>query len=1382
MHPRTRRLAPSTGKVVPVPRAAAAPEPVVTGGGNAGAGVGHAPLLPPVHATLHSAAAATTVVHHGGVATGTAHPDPPDFAERLPTTALAVAAASAGTTSDATALGAGAVALVTPRPTKRFALPPALPPMPPPPTTALTLVSTESARQRSALQAACVAFATGLAAAQQQRERAVSQAASSGAAASSPPPPNVAVAIFENDQCTWHFRAFEAGGSGGAFRAGDTASPVDPALALPPLSASPLAPSSASALAPAAGKVVVAAAAAAAGALDPGAEGDVSASDAVAEARVARVTDALAAEFALPTGEVRFEIKTFRARVKAAFAAQARAFRRDISRRDEVIASQRAALALHEPGGATHDEWRAQLEETRHTVARQDERIRSLVKLLERTGVAMKKLERRLADSATQQQAQQQAERARLQQAQLAQQQLAGSGTFGGSNTARIFNAAATLASFAASRRRSGAISESMSASMIFAGVPAPTTTGVAPGDGSPGPLAAVASFRRAGAGSHHRRTIGDANGIDWGPLYEHVPELRAEQHDPATIVRDIVELVTVLKDRAADVDMQYETAVDRFNERDRQCVALRKEVAQLTEKLDEADGLMDGLLADIRRLQAEAEAAEVAAAAQRRAFDLDKEALQRRVLELEGSIAKSVEAKPFFVGLGRSLAVLPFLRYEGRVRNLDLPKADVEAVIQRIWAKRDPERSSLRRALVAIAAHLNAAYPGHAAIDMPAGGQLATPDDEIVELVDYDNVKFVRRTGTNFIDFVTQLLLDKSSALVYGGEAFDFDAPYSVTPPSATTTAPAAAGPTVAAAPALLAPTNSNLSAAMAMRAGASGASGAAVQQQRQRRARSKSQVVRKGDQLRGTGRDWKGNPAFCVPTPVAEIAYSLMEGCERFKYDADIELFRAIIREEVSELAWFDQMIMLAKLKAALLQAGRLRSGGRSGTASVQVIMQALYEFFPCKEREAFAFLRNALLLEARKATGLPAPATGATAAAAAAAASSGTAAVAAAAAAADAAEDELLLVQLSVHELFESNQYGNQGAFCEGVRDQHLEETCMYSAELSTAAAMCADPNTGRASIRDLREALVAVDPAKPREEVDSFIARVVAILLDEDGVDPFEVAPQQQQQQQQPAGETGSEAAPTMIGRSRSDVGRTLFVPSADVPGITPRTLALVAPSHPDAMAPSSSLAPAPAMVESSSLNALLLPPPPVASGGMAGGGGGGGGATSGRLHGTNFRAHELMIMLEEGRSLKQVRDSDLVDCERFASACRGVFAKRFGARQRGGEAMLEMSMSASKLTPTPSQIFSVREHASSWRQSLGQAMRANTTTLAAAAAAAAAPAAPPAAVSGGDAVNRRTSLSLRRESKESDDRRGSVVGSIQHTDSLVIGNAESDGDM
>ena len=55
------------------------------------------------------------------------------------------------------------------------------------------------------------------------------------------------------------------------------------------------------------------------------------------------------------------------------------------------------------------------------------------------------------------------------------------------------------------------------------------------------------------------------------------------------------------------------------------------------------------------------------------------------------------------------------------------------------------------------------------------------------------------------------------------------------------------------------------------------------------------------------------------CDPQRRSEKAYSLIYSAERYKADADCELFLAILREEVPEEVWLDQLQLLSELRAA-------------------------------------------------------------------------------------------------------------------------------------------------------------------------------------------------------------------------------------------------------------------------------------------------------------------------------------------------------------------------------------------------------------------------------------------------------------------------------
>eukprot|EP00658_Telonema_sp_P-2_P077247 TRINITY_DN6939_c0_g1_i1.p1 TRINITY_DN6939_c0_g1~~TRINITY_DN6939_c0_g1_i1.p1 ORF type:complete len:525 (+),score=63.86 TRINITY_DN6939_c0_g1_i1:552-2126(+) len=217
---------------------------------------------------------------------------------------------------------------------------------------------------------------------------------------------------------------------------------------------------------------------------------------------------------------------------------------------------------------------------------------------------------------------------------------------------------------------------------------------------------------------------------------------------------------------------------------------------------------------------------------------------------------------------------------------------------------------------------------------------------------------------------------------------------------------------------------------------------------------------------------------PAAAMPVEVAEIAYSLMDGCDRFSFDADVELFRRISKGQLPEAAFFDQMIMLQKLKlilnhsaviereqareAAGLGDSRRGSGSFLGSsidfddvsdspqslgkkATVQSVLRMLRKFFPAKTQEDFRLLQRALLLDVQ----------------------------------AISLNSEEAMVQkgtldgmgmvttdqmalgVDVSLLFASNDSGNQGYFLECVRNQHIESLTTYMAEVQHAILSLCKP---------------------------------------------------------------------------------------------------------------------------------------------------------------------------------------------------------------------------------------------------------------------------------------------------------------------------------
>ena len=208
------------------------------------------------------------------------------------------------------------------------------------------------------------------------------------------------------------------------------------------------------------------------------------------------------------------------------------------------------------------------------------------------------------------------------------------------------------------------------------------------------------------------------------------------------------------------------------------------------------------------------------------------------------------------------------------------------------------------------------------------------------------------------------------------------------------------------------------------------------------------------------------------------AEWGYSIADGCERFKYDADVELFHSILNGYLPEDAFYDQTAMMEKLKMAILECDAQETMGddteidwvavvknkaapetaakahrgsfrnklkhdedfpslsefkTKGSLSGRKIVSLLQSFFPAKTEENSKHLKLALLenLSLLKVTEEASKST----------------------------ESERITALLNIPEipyrqLFASDSKGNQGAFIEAIRDQYIEEVKIHTTDMVSA----------------------------------------------------------------------------------------------------------------------------------------------------------------------------------------------------------------------------------------------------------------------------------------------------------------------------------------
>ena len=220
-----------------------------------------------------------------------------------------------------------------------------------------------------------------------------------------------------------------------------------------------------------------------------------------------------------------------------------------------------------------------------------------------------------------------------------------------------------------------------------------------------------------------------------------------------------------------------------------------------------------------------------------------------------------------------------------------------------------------------------------------------------------------------------------------------------------------------------------------------------------------------------------------------VVEWAYNVVDALERYEYDNDCELFLKILRGQLSDAVQIDQVDMLRNLHEALVAIDRNANGGTQRNVVQRTeLLKLLRRMFPTKPQANFNALQKALFFEAPGS-------------------------------------------MINYVELLAEDRDGNQGKFCEALRDQHLEEVQEYIEELTgtirkqqrsiahdASDAKASEGGAGGSAAADggaagpsspklpkfsdvppvmklerFRVAILEVDPSKPLKELYTILAR-------------------------------------------------------------------------------------------------------------------------------------------------------------------------------------------------------------------------------------------------------------------------------------------------
>lgn len=584
---------------------------------------------------------------------------------------------------------------------------------------------------------------------------------------------------------------------------------------------------------------------------------------------------------------------------------------------------------------------------------------------------------------------------------------------------------------------------------------------------------------------------------LDWSPISQVMRDLNIRDQSDEQILASIVRYIKKLSGQVGALEGTLESSSTKVAELEGKKETLLVAIQNYKSDIDE-------LHSEIAHLKKSAYGDEGEAATLRQELESEKARMLHQITTLETAMRNNVEAKPFFVAMGKAVSVPPFLRYDGRIRNVGMSKRALESIINAMWVTRFepvlgkcaairnaellPEQRSgslsgagvVRSFLDAFErANLSTAMEHMFVMEKIANSVLSGAERAM--LVDYNNLSLWEyrrgdaRKFLSFHDHVARFLIEMVKPdkipLVFNqyskGDGLS-------TPPMAEVAR------------------NARTTLLMC--------------------APQQNTIMR---------------PAAAMPVEVAEISYSLVDGCDRFSFDADVELFRRISKGQLPESTFFDQMIMLQKLKVALSFSASIEreeardaagledslsstgsgDGGeerlRAVKPSVQSILRMLRKFFPAKTQEEFRLLQRALLLDVQAITldseeaavlkgGLE-----------------GTGTVSA----------QQMALTVDVPKLFASNDSGNQGYFLECVRNQHVESVTTYMAEVQHAilSLLKSDANhtthaggipglhstntkvqPGMATILSIRDKLLEIDPSKPLADVHTHLYHLLQLM--------------------------------------------------------------------------------------------------------------------------------------------------------------------------------------------------------------------------------------------------------------------------------------------
>jgi len=180
-----------------------------------------------------------------------------------------------------------------------------------------------------------------------------------------------------------------------------------------------------------------------------------------------------------------------------------------------------------------------------------------------------------------------------------------------------------------------------------------------------------------------------------------------------------------------------------------------------------------------------------------------------------------------------------------------------------------------------------------------------------------------------------------------------------------------------------------------------------------------------------------------FGIQSRVVETGYALLGALDRYGYDADCELFATILRGELSEDVYRDQVRFLDELMTRFVLADK----HKKGELAKEHIERIVRKLCAAKSEQNMKKLLNALELNE------PQP-------------------------------------KVRYELLFKEDRDGNQGPFVEELRDQHLSEIQLFHAEISEQLKAVQNEYQ-QVTVQQIEETLQRLDPQKTQTEIDRYL---------------------------------------------------------------------------------------------------------------------------------------------------------------------------------------------------------------------------------------------------------------------------------------------------